>query len=51
MPPQNAGYMHAAYCATGVIYAAYAVSIWWRARSVERRQQREIDARAAHVDS
>ncbi len=51
MPPQNGGYMVAAYIAAGVIYAGYAVSIWWRARSVTRRQRRQIDARVAHVDS
>jgi hypothetical protein len=51
MPPQNAGYMYAAYIAAGVIYTTYAVSIWWRARSVARRHRREIGARATHVDS
>lgn len=50
MPPQNAGYMVAAYIAGGFIYTAYIVSIWWRARSIARRQ-RLFDARTAHVDS
>jgi hypothetical protein len=51
MPPQNTGYMIAAYVGAAVVYAGYAVSIWWRARSVARRQQRQIDARASHGDS
>jgi len=39
MPPQNAGYMYAAYIAAGVIYSAYALSIWWRAREIARRRR------------
>ena len=31
MPPENAGYMIAAYVVAGVIYLAYAWSLWRRA--------------------
>lgn len=48
MPPENAGYMYAAYVAAGVIYAAYALSIWWRARTITRRRERELGASATH---
>jgi len=46
MPPENAGYMHAAYAAAMVIYAGYAVSIWWRARALKARgsMRRETSA-------
>jgi len=30
--PDNAIYFEVAYVAAGIIYAAYAVSIWWRGR-------------------
>jgi hypothetical protein len=33
MPPNNAGYMHAAYAAAIAIYVGYAISIWWRGRA------------------
>ena len=42
MPPDNAGYYHAAYIATAVIYVAYAASILWRTASV-RRQLGNLD--------
>ena len=32
MPPDNAGYMVAAYIVAGVVYLGYAVSLWRRAR-------------------
>jgi hypothetical protein len=35
--PQNEGYYHAAYALSAVVYVGYAVSIWWRARAVERK--------------
>jgi hypothetical protein len=47
MPPQNAAYMYAAYAAAGIIYAGYALSIWWRARNVARRQRTALE-HAAH---
>jgi hypothetical protein len=50
MPPENAGYMYAAYVAAGIIYAGYALSIWWRFRAVARRYQRDSGAPTAHVD-
>jgi hypothetical protein len=49
MPPDNAGYMYAAYAAAGVIYGAYALSIWWRARRIARRRPLDGDDHAAHV--
>jgi hypothetical protein len=45
MPPQNAIYMYAAYAAAALIYAGYAVSIWWRARAVIGRARRDLDQR------
>jgi hypothetical protein len=44
MPPDNAGYMYAAYAAATLIYAGYALSIWWRARELTRRTRRPADA-------
>lgn len=32
MIPDNAIYFEVAYVAAAIIYGAYAVSIWWRAR-------------------
>ena len=32
MPPDNAGYMIAAYVVAGVVYLGYAWSLWRRAR-------------------
>jgi hypothetical protein len=34
----NAGYYHAAYIAAAVVYAAYAASLWWRGRDLDRRE-------------
>jgi hypothetical protein len=34
--PDNAIYFEVAYLAAGVIYGAYTVSIWWRARRFRR---------------
>jgi hypothetical protein len=36
MIPDNAIYFEAAYVAAAIIYGAYAVSIWWRARRFRR---------------
>ena len=38
--PDNAGYYHAAYALAATVYAAYGVSIWWRARRVRERMTR-----------
>jgi len=35
--PDNAFWYHAAYAVVVVVYAGYAVSIWWRRRAVARR--------------
>jgi len=51
MPPENSGYMYAAYVAAGVIYAGYTLSIWWRARVLMRRSRTELGARDARVES
>jgi hypothetical protein len=48
MPPQNSGYMYAAYGAAITIYTLYAVSIWWRARALARRAARAIGTRGRH---
>ena len=32
MPPDNGGYMVAAYVVTAVILVGYAIGLWWRAR-------------------
>ena len=34
--PQNEGYYYAAYAISAAVYAAYAFSIWRRARKLER---------------
>jgi len=34
--PDNAIYFEVAYVAAAVIYAAYALSIWWRAARLRR---------------
>jgi hypothetical protein len=44
MPPQNAGYMYAAYAAATAVYAGYAVSIWIRARRLADRARARTDA-------
>jgi hypothetical protein len=36
MMPRNEGYYYAAYVLSALVYAAYAASIWWRARKVEK---------------
>jgi len=36
MPPDNAGYMVAAYIVTAVILVGYAVGLWWRAERAIR---------------
>ena len=36
MIPDNAIYFEVAYAAAAIIYGAYAVSIWWRARRYGR---------------
>jgi hypothetical protein len=36
MTPNNAAYFEAAYTAAAIIYCAYAVSVWWRARRFRR---------------
>lgn len=40
------GYYHAAYAAAALIYAAYAASVWWRARAVRARLAHERTASA-----
>jgi hypothetical protein len=37
MPPENGGYMLAAYAVTAVILVGYALSLWRRARTALRR--------------
>jgi hypothetical protein len=37
MPPENAGYMVAAYVVTAVILVGYAIGLWRRARQAIRR--------------
>jgi hypothetical protein len=39
MPPENGGYMVAAYVVTAVILAGYAVSLWRRARKAVKREE------------
>lgn len=46
MPPDNAGYMYAAYVAAGVIYVGYALSLWWRARNLAARRAQAARHRA-----
>jgi hypothetical protein len=41
MPPDNGGYMVAAYLVTAVILVGYAVGLWWRARIAVKPEQRE----------
>ena len=47
MPPSNAGYYHAAYIATAVIYVGYTVSLLWRISRV-RRQLRKLGERTGN---
>jgi hypothetical protein len=44
MPPENAGYLYAAYAAAVVVYGGYALSIWLRARGLARRVRTQTDA-------
>ena len=37
MPPENSGYMIAAYAVTAVILVGYVLSLWRRARTALRR--------------
>jgi len=46
-PPQNAGYMYVAYAAALIIYGAYTLSIWLRARALARRMARASDSRGS----
>jgi hypothetical protein len=39
MPPDNAGYMVAAYVMTAVILVGYAASLWGRARKSVKREE------------
>jgi hypothetical protein len=41
MPPDNGGYMVAAYVLTAVILLGYAVGLWRRANKAVRRVERE----------
>ena len=36
MPPENAGYMHAAYIVVVVVHCAYALSLYLRRRALRR---------------
>lgn len=36
--PSNEAYYYAAYAIAAGVYAAYAASIWWRARQLDRRR-------------
>ena len=40
MPPRNEAYYYAAYAISALVYAAYAASIWWRARRLDRTSRR-----------
>ena len=37
--PDNAFYYRAAYTVAATVYSAYALSVWWRLRTVHRRLQ------------
>jgi hypothetical protein len=40
MPPDNGGYMVAAYVVTAVILVGYVVQLWWRAKkAAEKREE------------
>jgi hypothetical protein len=41
MPPENGGYMVAAYVVTAVILVGYAVGLWRRATKAVRSVERE----------
>jgi hypothetical protein len=34
--PDTAAYYYAAYIAAGLLYGAYVVSLWWRARLMRK---------------
>jgi hypothetical protein len=40
MPPDNGGYMVAAYVLTAVILVGYAVGLWRRAKKVEKEARK-----------
>jgi len=40
-------YYHAAYVVALVVYGIYAVSLWWRGRSLARREAAVAASRAA----
>lgn len=40
MPPENNGYMIAAYILTAVILVGYAIALWRRANGAVRRVER-----------
>jgi hypothetical protein len=44
-PPDTSAYYHAAYVWVAVVYTAYSVGLWWRARCVRtqlRARDREV---------
>ena len=41
MPPDNAGYMVAAYVITAVILVGYAARLWWKAGRAIGKEKRE----------
>ncbi|MGH7580346.1 MAG: hypothetical protein ACREM9_09265 [Gemmatimonadales bacterium] len=45
MPPDNAGYMVAAYVVTAVILGGYAAGLWWRARKALRAGRNGLSPR------
>ena len=45
MPPENGGYMVAAYVLTAVILVGYAVGLWRRAKRASGRLQVNADQR------
>ncbi|HWB39978.1 MAG TPA: hypothetical protein VG500_01905 [Gemmatimonadales bacterium] len=47
MPPENAGYMVAAYVVTAVILGGYAASLWVRARRAVREGAERRDGGTA----
>jgi hypothetical protein len=42
MPPDNGGYMVAAYIVTAVILGGYAVGLWRRAKKAEKRGRESV---------
>ncbi len=39
MPPDNSGYMYAAYVVAALIYGLYALSLWHRRRRLQARER------------